>query len=516
MSYQASLAIRERLAKDDPGNSVWQRDLFICHQRIGDVQLARGDARAALAGYRASLEIVARLAGADPGNAGWQEDLSASYVKAGDILLAYGNLATALTSYQSSLAIQQRLAQADPGNARWQRGLISSYVKVSEVSGDKTYAARALDVALDMQRRGIAGAARRLDDRRLEAARTPMSEVFVSYKREDEARVGRLVQALESTGLSVWWDRGLAGGESWRTQIQTALDAAKCVIVVWTRESVGPAGDFVRDEAGQAKRRGVLVPVLLDKVDPPLGFGEIQAIDLTRWKGNPRDPFFQDLRAAVAAKLEGRAVPPAKGPMKRLVRRLTLSSVASVIGLGLVFGFNLFSAQDQVCGLPLFQPQISDVCGALGIGNRPSKTERVAWASLERGSCAALRTHVERFPQGAYRAAAADMLAARRVTQKENWTPGTRRLALYVGQDDAAFSNGAAAQAAALARGQVAAERLCKSFATTTSFRFTSATPAVQTWNCSPVAKGVTCGFEGEAVCAVEERRVQEFEACGG
>ena len=268
-----------------------------------------------------------------------------------------------------------------------------------------------------------------------------MSDVFVSYKREDEARVGRLVQALESTGLSVWWDRGLAGGESWRTQIQTALDAAKCVIVVWTRESVGPAGDFVRDEAGQAKRRGVLVPVLLDKVDPPLGFGEIQAIDLTRWKGNPRDPFFQDLRAAVAAKLEGRAVPPAKGPMKRLVRRLTLSSVASVIGLGLVFGFNLFSAQDQVCGLPLFQPQISDACGALGIGNRPSKTERVAWASRERGSCAALRTHVERFPQGAYRAAAADMLAARRVTQKENWTPGTRRLALYVGQDDAASSN---------------------------------------------------------------------------
>src|SRR5688500_9183756 len=126
-----------------------------------------------------------------------------------------------------------------------------------------------------------------------------MNELFISYKREDEGRVGRLVQALERTGLSVWWDRGLPGGADWRQQRQSALDAARCVIVVWTQESVGPSGDFVRDEAGQAKRRGVLIPVLLEKVPLPLGFGEIQAIDLTRWKGNPRDPFFQDLCGAV-------------------------------------------------------------------------------------------------------------------------------------------------------------------------------------------------------------------------
>ena len=342
-----------------------------------------------------------------------------------------------------------------------------------------------------------------------------MSEVFVSYKREDETRVGRLVRALEGTGLSVWWDRGLAAGESWRAQIQAALDAARCVIVVWTRESVGPAGDFVRDEAGQAKRRGVLVPVMLDKIDVPLGFGEIQAIDLSHWKGSPRDPFFQDLCAAVNAKLEGRAVPPAKGPMRRLMRRLTWSSVASAIGLCLVFGFNLFSAQDQVCGLPLLQPQISDLCGALGFGNRPSKAERIAWEGRAAGSCAALRSHVERFPDGAYRAAASDILAARRVTQTEIWTPGTRRLTLFVGQDDGASAGEAAAKAAALNRGRASAERLCKSFAATTAFRLASAEPSVQTWQCSQAAKGFVCGFEGEAVCVLEERRTQEIESCG-
>ena len=342
-----------------------------------------------------------------------------------------------------------------------------------------------------------------------------MSDVFVSYKDENQVRVGRLVQALERSGLSVWWDRTLHGGESWQ-EIQAALDAAKCVIVVWTQESVGPAGDFVRDEAGQAKRRGLLVPVRLNRVDPPLGFGEVQAINLTHWKGNRRDPFFQDLCAAVTAKMDGRAAPRPKGPLKQLMRRLSLSSAASVIGLGVVFGFNLLSAQDQVCGVPLLQPQISDSCGALGFGNRPTKTERVVWESRELGSRAALRTHIERFPQGEYRADAADMLASRRVIQMEIWTPSTRRLTLFVGQDDAASSDQAGAQSAAMTRGQVSAERLCKTFAATTLFRFTSAKPVAQTWHCSTTAKAVICGFEGEAVCAVEERRVQEDESCGG
>ena len=342
------------------------------------------------------------------------------------------------------------------------------------------------------------------------------SDVFVSYKREDEARVGVLMQALESAGVSLWWDRRIAAGESWRTEIQRALDAAKCVIVVWTHESVGASGDFVRDEAQQAKARGVLVPVILDRVEPPLGFREIQFIDLRHWNGSRRDPFFQDLIAAVTAKVQGRAVPASKGPMKRLLRRLSYSGVASTMVFGgLAFGFNLFRAQDKVCGMRLLQPQLSDACGALGLGDQPTKNERLAWEGRESGSCAALRTHIERFPDGIYRDDAARMLAARRVRQTEVWTPAMRRLALFVGQDHVRSINRAAAQAAALTRGQATADRLCRGFAAATSFRLTSAMPAPQVWHCSPGNGVMTCGFEGEAVCSLEERRVQEDESCG-
>jgi hypothetical protein len=343
-----------------------------------------------------------------------------------------------------------------------------------------------------------------------------MSDIFISYKREDEARVGRLAKALHDVGLSIWWDRRLAGGENWRSQIENELDAAKCVIVVWTHQSAGPAGDFVRDEAEQAKLRGVLLPVKLDKVNPPLGFRQIQTIDLTHWKGSPRDPFFQDLAAAVAAKLEGRDPPPAKGPTQRLMRRLTYSGLGSAMVFGCVsFGYNLFRVQDRVCGTPLLQPAISDVCGALRLGDRPTKAERIAWAARKPGSCADLRTHIERFPNGAYAAEAATMLAARRGTQMEVWIPTTRRLNLFEPQADVAFPNKTAAQADARARAQADAERECGEFAATTLFRLRSATPAPQVWNCSLTGKGQACGFEGAAVCELEERRIQEQETCG-
>jgi len=343
-----------------------------------------------------------------------------------------------------------------------------------------------------------------------------MSAIFLSYKREDELRVGRLVHALENAGLSVWWDRGLAVGENWRAEIQTALQSAKCVIVVWTQASVGPTGDFVRDEAGQAKRRGILVPILLDKVEPPLGFGEIQAIDLARWKGRARDPFFGDLVAAVNARLEGRPIPPAKGPMRRVMRRLTYGSVGSAIVSGVVaFGSNMAQVQDRTCRVPLFQPRISDACGAIGIGDRPGKIERIAWESRQLGSCAALRAHIERFPDGKYRTDASAMLAARRVTETESWVPASRRLALFVEPDNVAVRNEAGARTAALARAQAPAERLCKGFAATTLFRLRTTTPIAQTWSCRAVTLGVTCSFEGEAVCEVDERHVQEEERCG-
>lgn len=132
-----------------------------------------------------------------------------------------------------------------------------------------------------------------------------MVDVFVSYKAEDRRRVAPLVKALEADGLSVWWDAHIGGGVDWRESIEEHLDLAKCVIVVWSKRSIAPEGRFVRDEASRAQRHRTYLPVRIDKVDPPLGFGETQAISLTGWSGNPADERYKVVLEAVKAIVAG-------------------------------------------------------------------------------------------------------------------------------------------------------------------------------------------------------------------
>jgi tetratricopeptide (TPR) repeat protein len=57
-AYHKSLVIAERLADADPGNTKWQRDLLVLHNRIGDVLLAADQRKAALGAYYKSLLIA--------------------------------------------------------------------------------------------------------------------------------------------------------------------------------------------------------------------------------------------------------------------------------------------------------------------------------------------------------------------------------------------------------------------------------------------------------------------------
>jgi serine/threonine-protein kinase len=128
-----------------------------------------------------------------------------------------------------------------------------------------------------------------------------MNHIFLSYKSDDRARVAPLVEALAAEGLTVWWDAQIEGGAAWRQTIATQLETAACVIVVWSRHSVGPEGHFVQDEATWAQRRGVYLPVAIDAVAAPLGFGQQQVLDLIGWRGGRADPRFTDVAAAARA-----------------------------------------------------------------------------------------------------------------------------------------------------------------------------------------------------------------------
>ena len=53
-----------------------------------------------------------------------------------------------------------------------------------------------------------------------------MSDVFISYKREERPTALKLATALERVGWSVWWDLELVGGERFDDAIEAELDKA--------------------------------------------------------------------------------------------------------------------------------------------------------------------------------------------------------------------------------------------------------------------------------------------------
>jgi serine/threonine-protein kinase len=166
-----------------------------------------------------------------------------------------------------------------------------------------------------------------------------MSDVFVSYKAEDRRRVKPLVDALEADGFSVWWDEQIGAGTAWRHAIEAELNAASCALVVWSKRSVGPDGTFVQDEAVRAQERHVYVPVTIDKVHLPLGFGETQALPLMGWHGDRSDPHYRAVQAAVRKIAgEGNGSPGDRPPPASLDRRALLgggaAATVAVLGIG--------------------------------------------------------------------------------------------------------------------------------------------------------------------------------------
>ena len=68
---------------------------------------------------------------------------------------------------------------------------------------------------------------------------------------------------------------------------------AEAVVVLWSEASVGSA--WVKDEAGEGRDSGRLVPVSIGSAKPPLGFRQFQTIDLGAWDGHGQPQALDEL-----------------------------------------------------------------------------------------------------------------------------------------------------------------------------------------------------------------------------
>jgi DNA-binding response OmpR family regulator len=121
------------------------------------------------------------------------------------------------------------------------------------------------------------------------------TDLFLSYSRQDTAKIETLATTLQQLGWSVWWDREIRAGSSFDRVIEQALTNARAVIVAWSKHSV--ESDWVRAEAAHALESNKLLPIRLDKIPLPLRFIHVHTIDLSDWTGSGTDQSCQKLVA---------------------------------------------------------------------------------------------------------------------------------------------------------------------------------------------------------------------------
>ena len=128
-----------------------------------------------------------------------------------------------------------------------------------------------------------------------------MTDVFISYKREERDKARAIAEALVERGFQLWWDIELLPGAKFANEISNIIGQTKAAIVLWSKASVN--SDFVRSEAEIARKHDILVPVRLEECEIPLPFGAYHTLNLSAWNGRPDDPALKPLIEAIEARI---------------------------------------------------------------------------------------------------------------------------------------------------------------------------------------------------------------------
>lgn len=91
-----------------------------------------------------------------------------------------------------------------------------------------------------------------------------MSDVFVSYSREDSEHALRLTEALKARGIDVFLDsESLVAGESWAPKVNRAIESSDAVAVFLSHNS--KRSKWVEKELVYAlEKEKHVIPILLD------------------------------------------------------------------------------------------------------------------------------------------------------------------------------------------------------------------------------------------------------------
>ena len=123
-----------------------------------------------------------------------------------------------------------------------------------------------------------------------------MARIFISYAREDEAKVSALYAKLKEAGFTPWMDvEDITPGENWERAINTAIREAHFVVVCLSPHFVVKRGFIQREIKISADRSLefmandiVVIPARLEECPAPEELRQFQWVDMFKETGWPK------------------------------------------------------------------------------------------------------------------------------------------------------------------------------------------------------------------------------------
>ena len=94
-------------------------------------------------------------------------------------------------------------------------------------------------------------------------------DVFISYSRENQQEVIKMVEYLRSQGVAVWMDESdIHGATMWTKEIVEAIRASSVFILAISRHSTG-SKNVVKELALASEREKIILPIYLEQCEIP-------------------------------------------------------------------------------------------------------------------------------------------------------------------------------------------------------------------------------------------------------
>jgi hypothetical protein len=126
-----------------------------------------------------------------------------------------------------------------------------------------------------------------------------VSDVFISYSRDNQEVVRNLAEAVKGLGYDVWWDDQLPPHLAYGDVIAQKVGEARAAIVVWSANAA--ASEWVRAEADMARNQRKLIQTTIDGAEPPMPFNQLHYVSLADWTGEPDHPGWAKVKESLVA-----------------------------------------------------------------------------------------------------------------------------------------------------------------------------------------------------------------------